>query len=262
MHDRQLERYSRHILMPEIDLAGQEQLLNSKVMIVGLGGIGSPAAMYLAASGIGHLMLNDHDHVDLGNLQRQILHSTIELNMLKTESARERLHSLNPDVHIDTIERQLTLNELAEYASHVDVVIDASDNFNCRYTINNACVMTQTPLVWGAATGLKGQVTVFKTFEQNPCLNCLYPLQVDQEQMGSCGESGVLAPLTGIIGSMMATEALKLLLGLGTSLSGRLLQFDAAKPEWRQSRFTKDPKCGICGLSKHQITRTDHAEAF
>ncbi len=248
MDDQQLERYSRHILLPEIDLAGQEILLGSKVMIIGLGGLGSPVALYLAASGIGRIVINDHDIVDLGNLQRQIIHSTLDLSRPKTESARDHLHAINPDIDVQIIGRRLTADELAQHTNQADVVIDASDNFTSRYAINTACVATRTSLVWGAATRFDGQATTFRfDHEEAPCLMCLYPNPEDRNTMGSCGENGVFSPLTGIIGSVMATEALKLLLRTGTTLQGRLLQINAATLEWRQSVFFKDPKCECCG---------------
>lgn len=258
MDDEQLERYSRHILLPEVDLVGQEKLIASKVLLVGLGGLGSPTAMYLAASGIGEIIINDHDTVDLGNLQRQIVHTTHDLNRQKTESARAHLHAINPDVDIHTIGHRLAAAELAQYADHVDVVIDASDNFTTRYAINRACVDTRTPLVWGAATRFDGQATTFKNdHEEGPCLNCLYPNRADRDVTDSCNENGVFAPLTGIIGSIMAAEAVKLLVGTGLTLQGRLLRINAATLECRQSRFTKDPRCGSCTPILAPPTRAD-----
>jgi len=256
--DKQLERYSRHILLPEIDLAGQEKLNASKVLLVGLGGLGSPIALYLAASGTGEIIINDHDTVDLGNLQRQIVHTTLDLNRRKTESARKHLHEINPGVDIHTIGHRLTIAELAQYSDYVDVVIDASDNFTTRYAINRACVDTRTPLVWGAAARFDGQATTFKNdHEEGPCLNCLYPNRADRDVTDSCSENGVFAPLTGIIGSIMAAEAVKLLVGTGLTLQGRLLRINAATLECRQSRFTKDPRCGSCTPTLAPPTRAD-----
>ncbi|MBK9131628.1 MAG: HesA/MoeB/ThiF family protein [Gammaproteobacteria bacterium] len=258
MDDKQLERYSRHILLPEIDLSGQEKLIASKVLLVGLGGLGSPTALYLAASGIGEIIINDHDTVDLGNLQRQIVHTTLDQNRQKTESAREHLHAINPGIDIHTIERRLTAAELAQYADRVDVVIDASDNFTTRYAINRACVDTRTPLVWGAATRFDGQATTFRNdHEEGPCLNCLYPHRTARDGMDSCSEIGVFAPLTGIIGSIMAAEALKLLVGTGLTLQGRLLQINAATLECRQSRFTRDPLCESCTPAVAPLIRAE-----
>lgn len=249
--DKQLERYSRHILLPEIDLIGQEKLLDARVLLVGLGGLGSPVALYLASSGVGRIIINDHDSVDLGNLQRQIIHTTLDLNRPKTESARDHLRAINPELGIEVIGHRLTATELVRYASQVDVVIDASDNFTSRYAVNNACVITRTPLVWGAATRFDGQATTFgNDHEASPCLNCLYPDQRHQDAIGSCGENGVFAPVTGIIGSIMAAETLKLLLGVGVTLHGRLLRVDATTLEWRQSIFAKDPLCESCSPSR------------
>lgn len=251
MDDRQLERYSRHILTVGIDLQGQHRLLKSTVMLVGVGGLGSPVAMYLAASGVGHIILNDHDHVDLGNLQRQVAHTTADLNRLKVESARDRLLAMNPDVRITTIGRCLTETELEQHTRQADVVIDASDNFITRYALNSACVMTKTPLVWGAAIRFEGQATTFmNSHDENPCLNCLFPASSAFEGGESCGGNGVFAPLPGIIGSIMAAEALKVLLELGMPLSRRLLQIDARGLEWRQSNFSRDPDCEICSQQR------------
>ncbi len=258
MDDKQLARYSRHILLPEIDLAGQEKLIASKVLLVGLGGLGSPTALYLAASGIGEMIINDHDTVDLGNLQRQIVHTTLDQNRQKTESAREHLDAINPGVDIHTIGHRLTVAELAQYADHVDVVIDASDNFTTRYAINRACVDTRTPLVWGAATRFDGQATTFRNdHEEGPCLNCLYPNRTARDGTDTCSENGVFAPLTGIIGSIMAAEVLKLLVGTGLTLHGRLLRINAATLECRQSRFTRDPQCESCTPALAPPTRAD-----
>jgi molybdopterin-synthase adenylyltransferase len=259
--DRQLERYSRHILIPGIDIAGQQRLLNSTVLLVGVGGLGSPVAMYLAASGIGHIILNDHDHVDLGNLQRQIIHTTPDINRSKVESARDKLHALNPDIRISTIGCQLITPELAQQVRRADAVIDASDNFTTRYTLNSACVTAQTPLVWGAAIGFEGQATTFcnSNEDDTPCLNCLYPYHSDQGTTETCGDSGVFAPVTGIIGSIMAAETLKLLLGLGKSLSGRLLQINSATLEWRQSQLNKDPSCPTCNTPRRVFNHASHA---
>lgn len=247
MDDNDLARYSRHILIPEIDLEGQQRLLTSTALVVGIGGLGSPVAMYLAASGVGHLILNDHDEVDLGNLQRQIIHTTRDLNRPKVDSARDRLQAINPRIRITPITRQMDMDELAHYAQLADVVIDASDNFSTRYALNSACVSARTPLIWGAAIRFEGQVTTFITnHDDSPCLNCLYPDHAWPETAEMCGEAGVFAPLPGIIGSIMAAEALKVLLNLGTSLCGRLLRLNTATLEWRQSRLTKDPACVIC----------------
>jgi adenylyltransferase/sulfurtransferase len=235
--------------MPEIDIAGQQQLLDSTVMLIGLGGLGSPVAIYLAASGVGHLILNDHDQVDLGNLQRQILHTTSDIERAKVDSARDRLHALNPGIHISSIAHRLTADDLMQKTKDVDVVIDASDNFTTRYALNSACVNSGVPLVWGAATGFDGQVTTFiNNNDESPCLNCLYP-QSGRDIEETCATTGIFAPLTGVIGSMMAVEAVKILLGVGKTLCGRLLRINALTLEWRQSLLNRDPICSIC--AKH-----------
>lgn len=246
MEREQLERYSRHILLPDIDIAGQERLLASSVLIVGLGGLGSPAAMYLAGSGVGHLLLNDHDVVDLGNLQRQIIHGTPDVGRAKTASARDRLQSLNPDIRVSTLDAPLAADSLARTLGEVDLVLDATDNFPTRFALNAACIATGTPLVWGAAIRLQGHATTFDFRRpDSPCLACLYPEPGQGEDLDSCAERGVFAPVPGIIGCLMAAEALKLLLGLGDTLCGRLVQFNAATMDWRESRLHRDPHCTL-----------------
>lgn len=245
MNDDQLLRYSRHILLPQIDIEGQEKLLNSKALIVGLGGLGSPAALYLAAAGVGQLVLNDHDQVELTNLQRQILHTTDNLGLPKTDSAERNLHRLNPDTNLRLLDRKLTPEELETVIHEMDVVLDCSDNFATRFAVNAACVRQKKPLVSGAVIRFEGQLTVFTPGHANsPCYNCLYP---DQGELAeSCVQNGVIAPLPGLVGSMQALEALKLLLAIGTSLTGRLLLLDGLHCEWRQMKFKKDPHCPTC----------------
>ncbi len=244
MDREQLQRYSRHILLPQVDIAGQERLLGATALIIGLGGLGSPAAMYLAASGVGHLILNDHDDVELGNLQRQILHSTADLGRRKTESARNKLQALNPGIELTALDRQLPGPELARQVASADVVLDATDNFTARFAVNRTCAAAQTPLVWGAVIRMQGQTSTFDfRRSDSPCLACLYPEQDHGETEDSCAASGVLAPLAGIIGCIMATEALKVLLDLGDTLCGRLALIDAADMTWRQIRLPKDPHC-------------------
>jgi molybdopterin-synthase adenylyltransferase len=240
----QLQRYSRHILLPQIDIAGQERLLGATALIIGLGGLGSPAAMYLASSGVGRLVLNDHDVVEPGNLQRQILHATNDLGRPKTESARDRLQALNPGIELTTLDRRLTDPELAREAARADVVLDATDNFIARFAVNRACKSAGTPLVWGAVIRLQGQAATFD-FRRNdsPCLACLYPEHERDEAEDTCAAAGVLAPLAGLVGCLMATEALKVLLDFGDTLCGRLARIDAADMTWRQSRLPRDPHC-------------------
>lgn len=251
MDQELLQRYSRHILLPEIDIEGQERLAAATVMMVGAGGLGSPAAMYLVSSGIGHLVICDHDHVDLGNLQRQILHASGDVGRLKTESASDRLRALNPGVRLSTIAERMEPATMRREAARVDVVLDASDNFPTRYALSEACIATRRPLVMGAAIRLQGQIGVFDhRREDSPCLTCLYPLAGEEEE--SCAAMGVFAPLTGVIGSLMAVATLKLLLGLGDTLHGRLLRFDAMDMSWRESAFTRDPRCPVCAGPRMQ----------
>lgn len=246
MDDNQLLRYSRQILLPQIDITGQQRLLNARVLIVGLGGLGSPVAMYLAASGVGHLLLVDHDQVALSNLQRQIVHSTANIGESKVESARQRLAALNPDVQVETLEQKLDAGTLAQAVQAVDLVVDCSDNFRTRYAINRACVVAHKPLVSGAVVRFEGQVSVFRADQPGcPCYACLYR-DTGQDEADICSQFGVLAPAAGIIGSIQATEVIKVLLDIGDNLSGRLLMMDALSMEWRVIKLRKDPDCAVC----------------
>jgi molybdopterin/thiamine biosynthesis adenylyltransferase len=248
MNDEQLLRYSRQIMLPQVDVAGQQRLLDAHVLIIGLGGLGSPAAMYLAAAGVGSLTLADFDTVDLTNLQRQIAHGQADLGRAKVASAATTLHGLNPEVRVNVLEQRLADDALAQAVAAADVVVDASDNFATRFAINQACVAARTPLVSGAAIRLEGQITVFSNRGDSPCYRCLY--DDIPEPAASCSESGVLAPLVGIIGSMQAVETIKLLAGIGQTLAGRLLTLDAARMEWREIRYRKDPRCPVCGVTE------------
>ncbi len=245
MNDEQLSRYSRHLLLPEIDTHGQETLLRSRALVVGLGGLGSPVTLYLAASGVGTLVLCDHDRVDLSNLQRQILHDGTRLGHAKTDSAQTRLSALNPDIRLQSIPRRLAGEELAHEAQLADVVIDASDNFATRYALNAACVAARTPLVSGSALRMQGQVTVFRADKDpSPCYHCLYPEGDAPEE--NCAQNGVFAPLVGLIGSIQAAEALKILLGMDDALWGRLLRVDARNMDFHSARLRPDPHCPVC----------------
>jgi len=245
MEDEQLLRYSRQIMLPQVDAVGQQRLLDARVLVVGLGGLGSPAALYLAAAGIGHLVLSDFDQVDLSNLQRQIAHGTADIGRPKVESARDSLLRLNPEITVTALGHRLEATELAEQAAAADVVVDASDNFATRFAINDACVRARTPLVSGAAIRWEGQVAVFHNErDDNPCYRCLYPEGREGEEL--CSENGVLAPVVGIIGAVQATEAIKVLLGVGETLGGRLLLLDALTMEWRSMRLRKDSACPLC----------------
>ena len=244
LSDEQLLRYSRQIMLPNVDVAGQEQLLASRVMIVGIGGLGAPVAMYLAASGVGHLALADNDSVELSNLQRQIIHDNDSLGMTKVASAAKRLSRLNPEITVSTIDHRPSRDELSEQVRLADAVVDATDNFETRFLLNEVCVREQKPLVSGAAIRTEGQVAVFLPGENQPCYRCLYHEGAEEEQ--TCSEDGVLAPLVGIIGSVQAMETVKALLGIGTSLAGRLLILDALQMEWRTIKLKKDPACPVC----------------
>ena len=247
MDDQQLLRYSRQIMLPGFGIEGQERLRAASVLVVGLGGLGSPVAMYLAAAGVGRLVLADFDAVDLSNLQRQLLHTTQRVGSPKAESARVALAALNPNVELQTVKRSLTEETLPALVSDVDLVVDGSDNFATRFAVNAACVGARRPLVSGAAIRMEGQVATFSGQPGGPCYQCLYPREGGLDE--TCSANGVLAPVVGIIGSIQATEAIKVLAGLGEPLYGRLLLLDAAAMEWRSLRLSADPACPICGGS-------------
>ncbi|MGQ9658932.1 MAG: HesA/MoeB/ThiF family protein [Thermochromatium sp.] len=247
MTDDDLLRYSRQILLPQFGIEGQERLRKSSVLVVGLGGLGSPVALYLAAAGVGRLLLADYDRVDLSNLQRQILHTTERLGQTKAESARQTLRAINPGVELVAVETSLTPETLPELVGDVDLVVECSDNFATRFAVNVACRAARVPLVSGAAIRLEGQVTAFSGQPGGPCYRCLYPDEGRIDE--TCTANGVLAPLVGIIGSIQATEAIKILTGLGTPLFGRLLLLDAARMEWREVRLRPDPACPVCAKS-------------
>ena len=246
MNDEQLLRYSRQIMLPEFDIAGQEAMLNSTALVIGLGGLGSPAALYLAAAGIGALHLVDHDVVDLSNLQRQIIHSQAALGTAKVESAARRIAAINPDTKVKTSAGKLDAEELAAAAANADVVLDGTDNFATRYAVNAACVATRTPLVSGAAIRMEGQIAVFDSRqEHSPCYRCLYGEATDMPL--NCAENGVAAPVVGIVGSVQAMEAMKLLAGFGDALVGYVLYLDAKRMEWRKLKLARNPTCEVCG---------------
>ena len=245
MNDEQLLRYSRQILLPQIEIEGQERLLNSTILIIGLGGLGSPAAMYLAAAGIGHLILCDYDNIDLSNLQRQIIHTTQDIGKPKIESARKRLIALNPQIKVTTLNKQLNQNNLNQQITNVDIVLDCTDNLPTRLAINQACVQTKTPLISGAATRIEGQLSVFKGYlPDSPCYKCLYPN--DEQLTETCSQTGILAPLVGIIGSLQALEAMKLIMNIGKTLTGEVLLLDGLTMEINRIKLTKNPNCPIC----------------
>ena len=247
MTDEQLLRYSRHILLDALGIEGQERILSSHALIVGAGGLGSPAALYLASAGIGKLTLVDDDTVDFTNLQRQILHTQARVGMAKAESGRVALAAINSDIDIVALTERLAGKALDDLVAGADVVLDCTDNFATRHAINRACVHHRKPLVSGAAIRFDGQVSVYDfARDDSPCYHCLFPEGEDADEV-RCAVMGVFAPLTGIVGTTQAAEALKLVAGIGESLAGRLLLLDALDMEWRSVRFGKDPACAVCG---------------
>ena len=247
MNDEQLLRYSRHILLPEIGVEGQEKLLAAHALVIGAGGLGSPAALYLASAGVGTITLADGDAVDLTNLQRQILHTTAAVGRPKAASGRDALAKLNPEVRVVALEERLDPERLGELVARADVVLDCSDNFATRHAANRACVKHRRALVSGAGVRFDGQISVFDLRrDDSPCYGCLFPEDATIEEE-RCAVMGVFAPLTGIIGATQAAEALKLLAGVGEPLCGRLLLLDALRMEWRSIRLKKDPACKVCG---------------
>ncbi|HLQ00958.1 MAG TPA: molybdopterin-synthase adenylyltransferase MoeB [Burkholderiales bacterium] len=246
MNDDQLLRYSRHILLPEIGVEGQEKFLASTALVIGAGGLGSPVALYLAAAGLGTITLADGDAVDLTNLQRQILHTTESIGKPKAASGREALAKINPEVKVVPLHRRLQGEELDRLVAEASVVLDCSDNFATRHAVNRACVRHRRPLVSGAAVRFDGQVSVFDLRDDSgPCYHCLFPENAELEEM-RCAVMGIFAPLTGIIGTVQAAEALKLLAGAGDTLKGRLLILDALAMQWRTVKLVKDPSCAVC----------------
>jgi molybdopterin/thiamine biosynthesis adenylyltransferase len=247
MNDKQLLRYSRHILLPQIEYAGQEKLTKSHVLIVGAGGLGAPTALYLAASGVGKLTICDFDTVDLTNLQRQIIHTTQSVGTNKALSAQQTIYEINPEVNVQAVQQKSTEDEFKKLAAEADVVIDCSDNFATRYALNRVCFALKKPLVSGAAVQFEGQITVYDfRHEASPCYHCLFPDTGSDQEM-RCTDNGVFSPLVGMIGTAQAAEALKLILNIGESLQGRLLLLDALNMEWRTIKFARDPKCTVCG---------------
>lgn len=246
MNDEQLLRYNRHIMLPQIGIEGQQKLRDAHVLIIGLGGLGSPAAMYLATAGVGRLTLVDDDTVELSNLQRQIIHRNQNIGDSKVASAKSNLLAINHEIDIATIDHRLDEAALNQQIKQADVVLDASDNFDTRFAINRACVAQKKPLVSGAAIQFDGQISVFDSRDEHcPCYSCLYPDKGNDNL--TCSTNGILAPVVGIIGSMQALEAIKLICQIGEPLYGRLLLFDALSLQWRTMNLKKDPNCPVCG---------------
>jgi molybdopterin-synthase adenylyltransferase len=249
MNDEQLLRYSRHILLPQIGIEGQEKFRRAQALIVGAGGLGSSALLYLASAGVGAITICDGDTVDLTNLQRQIVHRNDSIGIPKSESAKRTLATLNPEVTIHALNERIEGARLDELVKSSDIVLDCSDNFKTRHAINRACVAHGKALVSGAAVRFDGQVAVFDLRQsQSPCYHCLFPEHGENEDM-RCAVMGIFAPLTGVIGSMQAAEALKVIAGIGENLSGRLVMLDALTMEWRTVRLKRDPACAVCARS-------------
>ena len=247
MNDNQLLRYSRHILLDELGIEGQQRLLASQALVIGAGGLGSPVALYLGTAGVGRITLVDHDTVDLTNLQRQIAHDMSRIGQPKAASAAQSIADINPEIIVVALQERADATRLAELVATADVVIDCSDNFATRHAVNAACVAHRKPLVSGAAIGFDGQISVYDTRQpESPCYACLFPPDAAFEE-ARCATMGVFAPLVGIIGSMQAAEALKLLAGTGSSLAGRLQMLDARSMEWTEIRTVRSPDCSVCG---------------
>lgn len=245
MIDEQLLRYSRQIMLPQIDLDGQQRLLDSQVLIIGMGGLGSPVALYLAACGVGEIIIVDDDRVDLTNLQRQIVHTTDDIGKLKVDSAAETIRAINPEVKISVISERISGEILQDKVQNADIVVDATDNLASRSEINRQCFRMRTPLVSASAIRWEGQLTVFDSRQQeSPCYQCLYGGMGEVGQ--SCSENGVMGPVVGMLGCMQANEVVKLLTGAGTSLVGRVLMLDALNMNWQTIRLKRDPACSVC----------------
>ena len=247
------ERYSRHLLLPEVGVEGQRRLEGARVLMIGAGGLGSPAAFYLAAAGVGHLRIADDDVVDRSNLQRQILHTEARIGEPKVASAQATLGALNPRTQVEAVQVRVTSDNIERLLEGVDVVLDGADNFPVRYLLNDACVKLGIPLVYGAVQRFEGQVSVFDAGRHRgelPCYRCLFPEPPPPEFAPNCAEAGVLGVLPGVIGLLQATEVVKLLLGIGDSLAGRLLQFDALSMRFRETRLRHDPDCAVCAVGR------------
>jgi molybdopterin/thiamine biosynthesis adenylyltransferase len=246
MNDEQLLRYSRHILLDDLGVEGQQRLMASHALVIGAGGLGSPVALYLGTAGVGTITIADHDSVDLTNLQRQIAHNLSRVGQPKASSAAQSIAAINPEVKVVALQERADAARLDAWVAQADVVIDCSDNFATRHAINAACVAHRKPLVAGAAIGFDGQISVYDTRSaDSPCYACIFPPEATFEE-GRCATMGVFAPLVGIIGTMEAAEALKLLAGVGSSLAGRLQMLDARTMEWTQIGVVRDPHCPVC----------------
>ena len=255
----QVARYSRHLIMPEVGPEGQKKLLSASVLMIGAGGLGSPLALYLAAAGVGRIGIVDHDVVDFSNLQRQIIHREADLGRSKVESAKERINSINSDVKVEIYPERLTSENAMEIFKDYDIIIDGTDNFATRYLVNDACVLLGKPNVYGSIFRFEGQVTVFDA-KRGPCYRCLYPEPPPPGLVPSCAEGGVLGILPGVVGTMQAAEGIKLILGKGNSLIGRLLVMNVLDMEIRELKLRKDPSCPICGKNRTITALIDYDE--
>jgi molybdopterin/thiamine biosynthesis adenylyltransferase/rhodanese-related sulfurtransferase len=260
MTDEERVRYSRHLIMPEVGAEGQGRLNAARVLCIGAGGLGSPAALYLAAAGVGTIGLVDFDDVDLSNLQRQILHGTGDVGRKKVDSARDRLQEANPQIDVELHDCRFTSANAAELVAHYDIVVDGSDNFATRYLSSDVCVWSKKPNVYGSVFRFEGQATIFAPHLGGPCYRCLFPEPPAAGSVPNCAEAGVLGVLPGIIGMIQATEAIKLILGAGDSLLGRLLHFDALKMRFREFNLRRDPGCPVCGESPTITEPVDYEE--
>ena len=256
----ELQRYSRHLIMPEVTAEGQNRLKAARVLCIGAGGLGSPAALYLAAAGVGTIGLVDFDDVDLSNLQRQILHGTKDLGREKLESARDRLHDINPQIDIELHRCRFSGENASQLVTRYDVVVDGSDNFPTRYLSNDVCVFARKPNVYGSVFRFEGQTTVFAPHLSGPCYRCLFPEPPPPESVPNCAQAGVLGVLPGIIGMLQAIETLKLILGIGEPLVGRLLHFDALKLKFRELNLRRDLKCPVCGENPTIFSPIDYEQ--
>ena len=256
----ELQRYSRHLIMPEVTAEGQNRLKAARVLCIGAGGLGSPAALYLAAAGIGTIGIVDFDNVDLSNLQRQILHGTKDIGRGKLESAKDRLHDINPQIEIQLHKCRFSSENASQLVTSYDVVVDGSDNFPTRYLSNDVCVFALKPNIYGSVFRFEGQTTVFAPHLGGPCYRCLFPEPPPPESVPNCAQAGVLGVLPGIIGMLQAIETLKLILGIGEPLVGRLLHFDALKVKFRELNLRRDPQCPVCGENPTIFSPIDYEQ--
>src|SRR6266446_1188646 len=260
LSSEELQRYSRHLMMPEVTPEGQRRLKAARVLCIGAGGLGSPAALYLAAAGVGTIGIVDFDEVDLSNLQRQILHGTKDIGRGKLESAQDRLRDINPEIEIELYHCRFSSENASQIVSEYDIVVDGSDNFSTRYLSNDVCVFARKPNVYGSVFRFEGQTTVFAPHLGGPCYRCLFPEPPPPDTVPNCAQAGVLGVLPGIIGMLQAVEAIKLIVGIGESLVGRLLHFDALKVKFRELNLRRDPQCPVCGENPTIFSPIDYEQ--